>query len=53
MRSVICTTEPDGKSRKCAAASAASWEDEDLMQHAAADALNLTGDDAHCSVVRT
>ncbi len=53
MRSVICTTEPGGRSRKRTAASAASWEDEDLMQNAAAGDLNLTEDDAHCSVVRT
>ena len=50
MRSVFCTTDPGGKSRKRSAASAASWKNEDLMQNAVDD-FDLTEDDAHCSVV--
>ena len=40
-----------GKSRKRSAASAASWEDEDMIEDAA-DALDLTTDDANVSTVR-
>ncbi|DBA92020.1 TPA: hypothetical protein ACH3X2_14247 [Trebouxia sp. C0005] len=45
---VCCTAVSGGKSRKRSAASAASWEDEDLAQDAG-DALDLTEDDANVS----
>lgn len=51
MGSVCFTAVSGGKSRKRSAASAASWEDEDLVQDAG-DALDLTEDDANVSTVR-
>jgi hypothetical protein len=51
MGSVCCTAVSGGKSRKRSAASAASWEDEDLVQDAG-DALDLTEDDTNVSTVR-
>ncbi len=50
MRSLCCTAVSGGKLRKRSAASAASWEDEDLVQDAG-DALDLTEDDANVSTV--
>ncbi len=48
---MCCNAVSGGKSRKRSAASAASWEDEDLVQDAG-DALDLTEDDANMSTVR-
>ena len=51
MGSVCCAAVSGSKSRKRSTASAASWEDEDLLQDAG-DAVDLTEDDANVSTVR-